>query len=45
MLFRSTLEQFKSATAAVLSGDEDRAGFIKVGLKTKVQEFMPHKKG
>jgi pyruvate dehydrogenase (quinone) len=40
----ATWEQFKSATAAVLSGDEDRVGFVKVGLKTKAQEFLPHKK-
>ncbi|EUA56125.1 thiamine pyrophosphate enzyme, C-terminal TPP binding domain protein [Mycobacterium intracellulare 1956] len=40
----ATWEQFKSATTAVLSGDEDRVGFVKVGLKTKMQEFMPHKK-
>ena len=41
----ATWEQFKSSATAVLSGDEDRVGFIKVGLKTKAQEFMPHKKG
>lgn len=40
----ATWDQFKSATTAVLSGDEDRVGFIKVGLKTKAQEFLPHKK-
>ncbi|OBF66867.1 thiamine pyrophosphate-requiring protein [Mycobacterium sp. 852002-51971_SCH5477799-a] len=40
----ATWEQFKSATAAVLSGDEDRVGFVKVGLKAKAQEFLPHKK-
>ncbi|MCV7099799.1 thiamine pyrophosphate-requiring protein [Mycobacterium palustre] len=40
----ATWDQFKAATAAVLSGDEDRVGFVKVGLKTKVQEFLPHKK-
>ncbi|OBG73776.1 MULTISPECIES: thiamine pyrophosphate-requiring protein [unclassified Mycobacterium] len=40
----ATWEQFKSATAAVLSGDEDRVGFVKVGLKTKAQEFLPHRK-
>ncbi|OBG36335.1 thiamine pyrophosphate-requiring protein [Mycobacterium alsense] len=40
----ATWDQFKSATAAVLSGDEDRVGFVKVGLKTKMQEFLPHKK-
>ncbi len=40
----ATWDQFKAATTAVLSGDEDRVGFVKVGLKTKAQEFMPHKK-
>jgi pyruvate dehydrogenase (quinone) len=40
----ATWEQFKSATTAVLSGDEDRVGFVKVGLKAKAQEFLPHKK-
>ncbi|MCW2661443.1 MAG: thiamine pyrophosphate protein [Mycobacterium sp.] len=39
----ATWDQFKAATAAVLSGDEDRVGFVKVGLKTKAQEFLPHK--
>jgi pyruvate dehydrogenase (quinone) len=27
----------------VLAGDEDRVGFVKEGLKTKAQEFLPHK--
>jgi pyruvate dehydrogenase (quinone) len=40
----ATWDQFKSATTAVLSGDEDSVGFVKVGLKTKAQEFLPHKK-
>ena len=40
----ATWEQFKAASAAVLGGDEDRTGFVKVGLKTKAQEFLPHKK-
>ncbi|OBI55597.1 thiamine pyrophosphate-requiring protein [Mycobacterium sp. E796] len=40
----ATWDQFKAATAAVLSDDEDRVGFVKVGLKTKAQEFLPHKK-
>jgi pyruvate dehydrogenase (quinone) len=40
----ATWDEFKAATAAVLSGDEDRVGFVKVGLKTKAQEFLPHKK-
>jgi pyruvate dehydrogenase (quinone) len=37
-------EQFKAATTAVLAGDEDRVGFVKEGIKAKVQEFLPHKK-
>ncbi|MBV8788511.1 MAG: thiamine pyrophosphate-requiring protein [Mycobacterium sp.] len=40
----ATWDQFKAATAAVLGGDENRTGFVKVGLKTKAQEFLPHKK-
>lgn len=40
----ATWDQFKAATTAVLAGDEDRVGFIKTGLKTKAQEFRPHKK-
>jgi len=40
----ATWDQFKAATTAVLSGDEDSVGFVKVGLKTKAQEFLPHKK-
>jgi pyruvate dehydrogenase (quinone) len=40
----ATWDQFKAATTAVLAGDEDRVGFVKTGLKTKVQEFLPHKK-
>nr|WP_271209757.1 thiamine pyrophosphate-requiring protein [Rhodococcus wratislaviensis]GLK34504.1 thiamine pyrophosphate-requiring protein [Rhodococcus wratislaviensis] len=41
----ATWEQFKSATAAVLGGDEDSWGFIKTGIKTKAQEFLPHRGG
>ena len=40
----ATWDQFKAATTAVLAGDEDRVGFVKTGLKTKAQEFLPHKK-
>ncbi|BBZ37980.1 thiamine pyrophosphate-requiring protein [Mycobacterium conspicuum] len=39
----ATWEQFKALSTAVLAGDEDRVGFVKQGLKTKVQEFLPHK--
>ncbi len=38
-------DQAKAAAAAVLKGDEDRWGFIMTGIKTKAQEFMPHKNG
>ncbi|MDD4868487.1 MAG: thiamine pyrophosphate-dependent enzyme, partial [Mycobacterium sp.] len=40
----ATWDQFKAASTAVLSGDEDRVGFVKMGMKTKAQEFLPHKK-
>ena len=36
-------DQAKAAAAAVLKGDEDRWGFIVEGVKTKAQEFMPHR--
>jgi pyruvate dehydrogenase (quinone) len=38
----ATFEQFKATSAAVLAGDENRVGFVKQGLKTKAQEFLPH---
>jgi pyruvate dehydrogenase (quinone) len=37
----STFEQVKDAATALLSGDEDRWGVLKEGLKTKAQELMP----
>jgi len=40
----ATWEQFKATSTAVLAGDENRTGFVKVGIKTKAQEFLPHKK-
>ena len=40
----ATWEQFKGATAAVLGGDENAWGFVKTGIKTKAQEFLPHRK-
>ena len=39
----ATFEQAKNAAKAMLHGDEDRWGVIKEGVKTKVQEFLPHK--
>jgi pyruvate dehydrogenase (quinone) len=37
----ATFEQAKAAGLAVLRGDEDRWGFVKQGLKQKVQEYLP----
>jgi len=38
----ATFEQAKDAAKAMLKGDEDRRGVIVEGIKTKVQEFLPH---
>jgi pyruvate dehydrogenase (quinone) len=38
----ATFEQAKDTAKALLHGDEDRWGVIKEGVKTKVQEFLPH---
>ena len=38
----ATFEQAKATATAVLKGDEDSRGFIKEGLKTKMQELLPH---
>ncbi|OBF94485.1 thiamine pyrophosphate protein [Mycolicibacterium flavescens] len=38
----ATFEQAKATATAVLKGDEDSRSFIKEGIKTKAQEFMPH---
>jgi pyruvate dehydrogenase (quinone) len=39
----ATFEQMKDAAKALIGGDENRWGVIKEGVKTKVQEFLPHK--
>ncbi len=41
----ATFEQMKSTAEAVLKGDEDAAGVVKTGLKTKLQEMLPHRHG
>jgi pyruvate dehydrogenase (quinone) len=40
----ATFEQAKSVAKAVLGGDEDAAGFIRQGLKQKVQQYLPGEK-
>ena len=40
----ATFEQAKSVAKAVLHGDEDTAGFVKEGLKQKVQQYLPGRK-
>ncbi|HEY4603980.1 MAG TPA: thiamine pyrophosphate-requiring protein [Blastococcus sp.] len=37
----ATWEQVKATASAVLHGDEDSAGFIKQGVKQKVQQYLP----
>ncbi|WP_030914353.1 thiamine pyrophosphate-requiring protein [Streptosporangium amethystogenes] len=37
-----SFEQMKDTAEALLRGDEDRWGVIMEGIKTKVQEFLPH---
>ena len=38
----ATFEQAKDAARALLKGDEDARSVIVEGIKTKVQEFLPH---
>jgi pyruvate dehydrogenase (quinone) len=40
----ATFEQAKSVAKAVLGGDEDAAGFIRQGIKQKVQQYLPGQK-
>jgi pyruvate dehydrogenase (quinone) len=39
----ATFEQARDAAKALLKGDEDRASVLVEGIKTKVQEFLPHR--
>ncbi|PYI65227.1 thiamine pyrophosphate-requiring protein [Arthrobacter livingstonensis] len=39
----ATLEQALDSAKAVLKGDQHAWGFIMEGVKTKLQEFLPHK--
>ncbi|MFL6138602.1 MAG: thiamine pyrophosphate-requiring protein [Frankiaceae bacterium] len=38
----ATFEQMKDAALSMLKGDENRWGVIKEGVRTKVQELLPH---
>jgi pyruvate dehydrogenase (quinone) len=40
----ATFEQMKSMMSSMASGDEDRWSVVKEGVKTKLQEFLPHSK-
>jgi pyruvate dehydrogenase (quinone) len=40
----ATFEQAKATARAILKGDEDSRSVIVEGIKTKVQEFLPHSK-
>ena len=40
----ATFEQVKSVAGAVLHGDEDAWGFVKQGVKQKVQQYLPGSK-
>jgi pyruvate dehydrogenase (quinone) len=40
----ATFEQMKAMTSSMLGGDEDRWSVMKEGIKTKLQEFLPHSK-
>jgi pyruvate dehydrogenase (quinone) len=39
----ATFEQVKDSALAMLKGDQDRRGVVIEGVKTKVQEFLPHR--
>jgi pyruvate dehydrogenase (quinone) len=38
----ATFEQFKDLASALVHGDENRWDVIREGIKTMVQEFLPH---
>ncbi len=41
----ATFEQARDAAKAMIKGDEDRRGVVIEGVKTKIQEFLPHRGG
>lgn len=40
----ATLQQARDTAAAMLKGDESALGVVAQGVKTKAQEFLPHRK-
>ncbi|WP_413806510.1 thiamine pyrophosphate-requiring protein [Streptomyces sp. OE57] len=40
----ATREQMEATAESIIKGDTDRAGMVRQGLKSKVQEFLPHRK-
>jgi pyruvate dehydrogenase (quinone) len=40
----ATFEQIKATASAILHGDEDAAGFVRQGIKQKVQQYVPGSK-
>jgi pyruvate dehydrogenase (quinone) len=41
----ATFEQAKATARAIVEGDEDSRSVIVEGIKTKMQEFLPHNRG
>jgi pyruvate dehydrogenase (quinone) len=41
----ATFAQMKSVASAMAQGDENAWGVLKEGVKTKLQEFLPHREG
>jgi pyruvate dehydrogenase (quinone) len=41
----ATYEQAKATAMSMIKGDEDAVGVVRQGLKTKIQEFLPHRGG
>jgi len=40
----ATLEEAKAMAAALIHGDEDRAGVLRQGIKQKAQQYLPGRK-
>jgi pyruvate dehydrogenase (quinone) len=41
----ATFDQVKAMTSAILHGDEDSRGVVKQGIRQKVQQYLPGRKG